>query len=396
MYTKNRYDVIIMGAGSTGSSIAYYLARKGYTNILVIDRSCAGCGQTSRSSSVIRLHYTNDAIRDMAIYSWRFWKERFCGETDCEHEVFTKTGIAFAGSEENRRAMDYVVRNLKRRNIDAELYDADEFKNTIFRYINIERISVVAWEPESGYGDPNTVVQCFLKYARERGVDVLEYTPIKALIRKDNRIIGVKTDKGIFEAEYFVNALGVWANNLLKTIHVELPIEIGLEEVLFLKNPKNKDIIPPGWVDLSLGFYSRPEGNNYTLVGGLDAECKDVAPEPGEYSSPPIDIVVKRSKPFTKRFQYMYNAAPHSVWIGFFDITPDWQPIIGFDEEIGNLIHMVGLSGHGFKLAPAYGDIISDIILYGEARRFKAKEFSIERFAKNERRHGAYKYGIIG
>ncbi len=396
MVPQHKYDAIIMGAGSTGSSIAFNLAKKGYTNVLVVDRSCAGCGQTSRSSALIRLHYTNDVIRDMAVYSWRFWKDRFQDETGCEYSIFTKIGIGFAGPEEGRVAMEKVVNDLKRRNIDVELYDAEEFKKEVFGYIDTDGISVVAWEPDSGYGDPNTVVQSFLNFARKEGIEVLEYTPIRSLIREENMIVGIKTDKGVFKADYFIDALGVWANDLLKPVGAELPIEIGLEEVLFLKNPPNRKAVPPGWADLTLGFYSRPEGSSYTLVGGLGAEYRDIPPEPGEYSSPPVDVVVKRSEPFTKRFPGMTEASPYSVWIGFFDITPDWQPIIGFDLRIENLIHMVGLSGHGFKLAPAYGDVMSDIVIYGEAKNFDVSGFSLERFTKEEGRHSAYKYGIIG
>jgi len=390
-----RYEVVIMGAGSTGSSIAYNLVKKGITNIIIIDKNCAGCGQTSRSSALIRLHYTNDDIREMAVFSWKFWR-KFQDETGCEYPVFTKTGIAFAGPEEYLDSMENVIRSLKNMGVDADLYDPYRFREEVFKYININGLAAIAWEPESGYGDPNTSVRCFLKYAERAGAEISEYNRIKRIISEDSIITAIETDKGIIRGEYFVNALGVWANEVLSSIKIKLPLKYVREDVLYIKNPGNKDLVPPGWEDLALGFYSRPEGESYSLIGSLEGEYVDRYYEAGEYSSPPLEIVNKRSKPYTERFPEMVKASPYAAIYGFYDVTPDWQPIIGFDNKINNLIHMVGLSGHGFKLSPAYGDIISDIIKYGDSRRFNVKGFSVNRFEKGESRHSDYKYGIVG
>lgn len=395
MNVKRKYDVIVMGAGSTGSSITYYLAKKGLSNVLVLDASCVGCGQTSRSSAVIRLHYTNPVIREMAVYSWRFWRN-FREATGCEYPVFTKTGVAFAGPEEYVDSMKNVVDSLKKLGADASLYDAEEFKQDVFRNVNTEDLSAVAWEPESGYGDPNTAVHCFLDYAAEAGVEVREHTPVRRLIRDGEEVTGVETDKEVIEGEYIVNALGVWANDILNSADIQLPLKYVREDVLYVKNPENNEAVPPGWGDLDLGFYSRPEGSSYTLIGALEPDYVEKYGNAGEYSSPSVDLIRERTDPFIKRFPDMLYASPYSGIYGFYDVTPDWQPIIGFDSRIKNLIHMVGLSGHGFKLAPAYGDAISDMVLHGESRRFNVKDFTLSRFERKESRHSAYKYGIIG
>lgn len=391
-----RFNVIILGAGSTGSSIAFHLAKKGETKVLVLDKSCIGCGQTSRSSALIRLHYTNPIIREMAVYSWRFFRERFQDETGCEHSIFTQTGIGFGGSEEHTSTMEEVVRSLRTLGVETQLYDPEEFKKEVFRGINTNGLAIIAWEPLSGYGDPHTIVRCFIEYARKAGIEVKEHTPAKRLVIKDNLIEGVETTEGFFKAEFIVNAMGVWANRLLEPARLKLPIKIGREEVLLLKNPPDLRTVPPGWGDLSLGFYSRPEGKVLTLVGGLDVDYPEMEPEPGDYAKPPMRLIKKRAPTFTKRFPIMEKAMPYSGWYGFYDITPDWQPIIGKDHRVENLIHMVGLSGHGFKLSPAYGDVISDIILYGKAKRFRVEEFSINRFEEGITKHSKYKYGIVG
>lgn len=392
---RDRYDIIVMGAGSTGSSIAYHLAKKGVSNVLVIDERCVGCGQTSRSSAVIRLHYTNPVIRDMAVFSWRFWRS-FQEETGCEYPVFTKVGIAFVGPEEYLDSMKTIVDDLKSKGVEAYLYEPEEFKRDVFKHFNEEGLVGIAWEPGSGYGDPNTSVRCLIEYAGKHGVDVLEYTSIKKLLEEDNHIVGVETDKGFFKADIFINSLGVWTNDVLSTIGKKLPIKYVREDVIYLENPPKKDVVPPGWGDLDLGFYARPDGEMKTLVGTLEAEPVEKYDEPGEYNRAPMDLVKKRMNTYLKRFPKMIDARPSVAIYGYYDVAPDWQPIIGYDNEIENLIHMVGLSGHGFKLAPAYGDTISDIVLHGKSRRFNVEEFSIERFLKGESRHSRYRFGIIG
>ena len=392
--SSHRYDVIIVGAGITGSSIAYHLVKKGWNNILVLDKDCAGCGQTSMSSALIRLHYTDPVIREMAVYSWRFWRERFTDEVECDEKVFTETGVGFAGSEEQSKSMEDVVSGLKRLGVDCELYEAEKFKIEVYRGIDPSNLKYVAWEPHSGHGDPNTSVRCFIRYVMNNGGEVREHEEIIKLRSEEDRVVEVVTSKTVYKADYVINALGVWTNKVLETVNIKLPITIGMEEVLQIKHDVHT--YPPGWGDLVLGFYSRPDGSSHQLIGGLDVEYVDTPPIPGHYSSTPPELVLKRMEPYTSRFPVMSGSMPATAWRGFYDITPDWQPIIGPDKKYGNLVHMVGLSGHGFKLAPAYGDIISDIVIHGYSKRFDVSRFDISRFDRMESRHSKYKYGIVG
>lgn len=391
---RHRYNVIILGAGITGSSIGYHLVKKGLNNILILDKECVGCGQTSMSSALIRLHYTEPVVREMAVYSWRFWREKFQDEVGCSESVFTETGVAFAGGEEHAESIEDVVTGLRRMGVDCELYDIEEFKKNIYREIDSADLFYVAWEPNSGHGDPNTSVNCFINYVMEGGGSVHEYEEVVKVVAEDNLVTRVVTKKDTYEADYLVNALGVWTNDVLSSIGIKLPITIGMEEVLQVRHNLGK--YPPGWGDLVFGFYSRPDGANHQIIGGLDVEYPDIPPIPGHYSSPPTQLILKRMEVYGKRFPKLIDAEPTTAWRGFYDITPDWQPIIGIDNRYTNLIHMVGLSGHGFKLAPAYGDIVSDIIIHGRSRRFDVSRFDINRFDRMESRHSKYKFGIVG
>ena len=387
------YDVIVLGLGSTGSSILYNLVKEGVSSILGIDARCPGCGQTSRSSALIRVHYTHPVIREMAVYSWRFWT-RYVEETGYDRDVFHQTGIGFAGGDEHIDNMEEVVSSLRRLGVDVDLYDPEIFRREYYKKLNIGGLSVVAWEPNSGYCDAYDAVQGFIKYAVKNGADIKYPEKVVGLEVEDGYITTVKTDKNVYKADYVVNALGVWSNEVLKILGIELPIRLAREDVVYVS--QKRDIIPFGWGDFVEGFYSRPDGGSRYLIGGLEPEFVDTEPEPGEYTSPPLNIIKSRVDPASRRFPSLEEAVPVSAIYGFYDVTPDFQPIIGYDEKYPNLIHMVGLSGHGFKLAPAYGKVISEIVKYGESRRFNIDGLTIKRFKMHRDARSKYKYGLVG
>ncbi len=389
----NRYRVIIIGLGSTGSSILYNLVKMGISDVLALDARCPGCGQTSRSSALIRLHYTHPTLRDMAVYSWRFWR-KYVEETGYMHEVFHETGIGFAGNEDHLKTMEEVVNSLKSSGVDAELYDPEMFKREFYGELDVTGLAGIAWEPGSGYCDAYDAVQGFIDYALKGGAEVKTRERVVGFEFEDDIINKVKTDKEVYEAEYIVNASGVWTNEVLKSLGIELPIKLAREDVLYVSQPNRK--IWFGWGDFSLGFYSRPDGETRYLIGGLEPVYNGFDPEPGEYSSPPIDVVEDRLGRAAKRFPLLNDTTPISAIYGFYDVTPDFQPIIGYDLKYRNLLHLVGLSGHGFKLAPAYGLTIAELIRYGEARRFDISSLTLERFKIGKDQHSRYKYGIIG
>ena len=389
----SRYKVLVIGLGSTGSSILYNLVKMGITDVIAIDARCPGCGQTSRSSALIRLHYTHPILRDMAVYSWRFWR-RFKEETGYEHEVFHETGIGFAGGDEHLETMKEVVYSLKRMGIDVELYDPDVFRREFYHDLDVSGLTGIAWEPESGYCDAYDSVQGFVNYAVEGGAEIRTKEKVVGFDYEGNEILRVKTDRNVYEVDYVVNASGVWTNEMLRSLGIELPIKLAREDVLYVSQSDKKILF--GWGDFCLGFYGRPDGETRYLIGGLEPMYNGFEPEPGEYSYPPIDVVEDRLGRAAKRFPVLDNATPISSIYGFYDVTPDFQPIIGHDTKYRNLLHLVGLSGHGFKLSPAYGLTIAELIRYREARTFDISGLTLQRFSRREEQHSKYKYGIIG
>ncbi len=389
------YDAIVVGGGSTGSSIAFHLARKGAGRVLLIERNCLGCGQTGYSSAIIRTQYSHDETRKMAVYSWRFIRDRFEEETGCSERVFYEIGVAYGAGPDQAGEVKRVASLLSEEGVRVEVMDPSVFSERIHP-INIEGLKIVSWEPHGGHGDPHTLVKCLAKAAEESGAEIRLGDKVVGLELSGRSVRGVKLESGeILKADYTVLATNVWTNELLGKYGLEVPLSIQREDVVVFSHPGAR--AGPVWADLVLGFYSRAEGPESTLVGGLEAEPVqgEARVEPGYYDPPPLDVVVKRGVA-SERFGYLSEARPRAAWYGFYDVTPDWQPILGEDPRAEGLVLAVGLSGHGFKLSPALGDVVSDVVLRGSSSLVDIRVYSLERFLEGRSERSRFKHPILG
>ena len=392
--SESVFEAIIIGAGSTGSSIAFYLAKKGVSNVLLIDKGRIGQGMTGRSTGIVRLHYSNPSVMDMAVYSWRIIRN-FQEEVYEEFKVFHQIGFAIGGGSEDIDEIKAVVKRQKSLGLNVKLLDPEEAKE-IIPFLNSEGLEIIAYEPESGYADPVDTAVGYAKAAEDMGVKVLEDTLVERFKVEGNSIKEVITNRGSFRARYVINATGVWTLDLASKLNIKLPITLVRDDILVLE--RKGDIIGehPVWADLKLGFYMRAEGKTKTLMGALDAtDTKGIPPDRLGYTIP-LETIDRYSKMVITRFPEFQHAKATGGWPGYYDITPDWQPIVGFDLKYENLIHCVGLSGHGFKLSPAFGDIVSDLIISGVSKRFNINVFNPLRFEKGISEESVYKYKIIG
>ncbi|MET1128615.1 MAG: FAD-binding oxidoreductase [Thermoproteota archaeon] len=388
------YEAVVVGGGSTGVSVLFHLASKGARKILLVERSCLGCGQTGYSSAIIRTQYSHPETRKMAVYGWRFFRERFREETGCEEGAFYETGVAYGAGLDDAEPLRETASALRSEGIVVELMEPEEFAEKIHP-VDTRGLALVSWEPHGGYGDPHTYVSCTARAAEEMGAELAVGRRVVGLELRGGSVVGVRLDTGeVVRAQTVVLAANVWTNELLEKHGESLPIAAAREDVVVFSHSGH--VAGPVWADMVLGFYSRREGAESTLVGGLEPEpvAEPGSLEPGHYRSPPADVVVKRGVA-AERFRYLATARPRAAWYGFYDVTPDWQPILGEHPRIGGLVLAVGLSGHGFKLAPALGDVVSDIVLSGKPRLVDAKIYSLERFEEGRREESRFRHPIL-
>jgi glycine/D-amino acid oxidase-like deaminating enzyme len=371
-------DVVIVGAGTTGLSIAFHLAAAGVRRVLVLERRFVGAGGTGRSVGIIRQLYptretTAMVVRSLAVY--RDFESRVGGASGyvgCGALIGVAPGMR--GSLE--RALD-LQRSL---GVRAELLDPADVARFEPR-IDASRLGAVLHEPDSGYADPAGVAAAYAEAARRRGVTIEQDTEVTAVRVSGDRVTGVETARGErVEAPVVVNAAGLWSPGLARMAGVELPIVIGRHPVFVIERDASFGAPHPVFLDLAGGSYVRPEGGGLTLTGSLtdDETRHPMDPERlgAEVGLEEATDVLERTG---RALPGLADARYRRGWAGAFDITPDWMPILDESPVRGFWI-AAGMSGHGFKLAPAVGEMAADLIL-GRTPAVSAEPFRLARFA---------------
>jgi glycine/D-amino acid oxidase-like deaminating enzyme len=362
---REGFDVVVVGAGSTGSTTAYYLAREGF-RVLVVDSRGVAQGMTAYSLGLVRSYYTNEDVARMSHYSHEFFMN-FSKEFGVN--VFTKTGLLVIGNNEaNMRAIHDMLRKIGAR---VRLIGGGEIRELLDAEVMDGELGI--YEEDAGYADTGLYTNTIMRRAMELGVEFV-IDDARALI-KNNEVRGIELVKShdTIRAEHYVIATGVWTPKVLPQLN--LPIRNIIERIVRVDTGRSL----PNVFDYVNNFYIRPEGSSNALMGLLYPP-EDVWQDPDAFNpltAPSLDYSLNLMERAAKRFRWFEGAKLMGGWQGLYDVTPDWMPII--DEPIKKLILCVGLSGHGFKLAPAFALMITEMIKYGESRTFR-NTFALDRF----------------
>ena len=247
--------------------------------------------------------------------------------------------------------------------------------------IDTSRLGAVLYEPDSGYADPSAVASAYAAAARRRGVTIEQDTEVSAVRVAGDRVTGVETTRGErIDAPTIVNAAGLWSPALARMAGVELPIVIGRHPVFVVERDPSFGPPHPVFLDLAGGSYVRPESGGLTLTGSLtdDETRHPMDPERlgAEVGLEEASEVLERTGRALPR---LAEARYRRGWAGAFDITPDWMPILD-ESAIRGFWIAAGMSGHGFKLAPAVGEMMAALITR-RAPPVSAEPFRLGRFA---------------
>jgi len=388
--TSNRTrtaDIVIIGAGVMGASIAFHLSQRKAGRILVIDKDHVGRGGSGRSSALIRMHYSFPAEVQLALVSLRMfeqWKE-LVGETT----IFQKTGFVRIVHPNEMERLKLNVNMQRKLGVNADLISGPDLQKLEPDW-GVDDVQFAAYEPDSGFGDGAAVANDFLARARDQGVCYFPRTQTTAIRVESGRIHGVATDQGDIDAPTVIAATGPWTRPLLQKLGCDLPIETEYHQVAILKNAP--DMMGGGCacIDSGTQTYFRPDGQDKFLVGDFYGK-RPVDPDgfPQRASDESLEEVIERA---CRRVRKLENAEVMRGVTGVYDMTPDSRPLLGEIPGVAGLHVCAGFSGMGFKISPAIGLVMSELVLDGVAKTVDITAFRPQRFAEGKPIKAEYEY----
>ncbi|TGB39491.1 NAD(P)/FAD-dependent oxidoreductase [Mycolicibacterium peregrinum] len=383
-------DVVIVGGGLEGAAAAWALGQRGVTDVTVLERNTVGSGMTGKSSGIVRCHYGVSSLAAMATVGLEVFEnaERIFGQDI----GFRQTGYVVGVGEPN---VDNLRRSLAAQRevgVQTEEIDAAEMAK-LWPWADLEPFAAFGWEARGGYGDAYQTAQAFAVSARAAGVRIMQGANVTALVLDGDRVTGVELADGTrVAAGTVVVATGVWTRPFLAPYGVDVPIRVHREQIVTIKPGVDTGPVPV-FSDLVSLQYIRPEPNGELLFGNSDLAELEPA-DPDDYLNRAtdgfIDLTVDK---VGTRFPGFPDAAISGSYAGCYDVTPDWNPVIS-PTGIDGLLVAAGFSGHGFKIAPAVGKLVADLVTDGHScdPRIPESDFRLTRFAEDNLLKSRYPY----
>ncbi len=374
----HKAEVVIIGGGIVGSSIAWHLTEAGCRDVLVLEREThQGKGSTGKSMGGVRAQFSTPVNIQMSLYSIPFYdtfEERLGHPSG-----YRAQGYLFVATSEAHLA--YLRANFERQVAmglkTARLISAEDITH-LYPQLRADDIVGGSFCSTDGFVDPYSAMVGFMTRAAQQGARLWRDTEVTGITRNGDRITGVETTRGPVAAGAVVNAAGPWAAQVARMAGVDLPVE-PLRRMLVPTEPF--DGFPrtaPMIIDMSNGFHFRPEGLGFLMA------WNDPEETPGyrtDFDPNFVEKVLTRAASRVPCFEEV-AVNPKRAWAGLYEMTPDHHPILGAAPGVEGLFFANGFSGHGVMHAPATGKIVADIVLKGATDLVDAKLLDLARFAE--------------
>jgi sarcosine oxidase, subunit beta len=368
-------DVVVVGGGVHGASLAYHLARKKAGRVVLLERKFLASGPTGRSSALVRRFYAMDFLTRTANASanvYQCWAE-IVGAGD---PGFRQVGLLWLVGPESAAHLRANVGRAQELGAPLRLLAPDDVR-ALVPAMAVDDVALAAHEPESGYADATATTNGFAERARELGATIAQDTAVVALLTAGGKVTGVRTAAGEISAPAVAVCAGLWANRLLAPLGIEVPIAPKRHQMCFFRRPAGLGS-HPAVIDRPNATYMRPETGNLT-IHGLVAYDEAVDPDHYNEGADP-DEIARNAELIARRFPVMEQGLSLGGYSGVYDVTPDHEPVLGAIPEYPGLFADFGWSGHGFKHAPEVGRLLAEVVLEGQAPGYDLAPLRWSRF----------------
>jgi sarcosine oxidase subunit beta len=400
-------DVVLIGGGIVGSSIAYHLVSAGCKNVLVLERETAqGKGSTGKSMGGVRAQFSTPVNIQMSLYSILFYasfEERLGHPCD-----YRPQGYLFCATSDKHLA--YLRANFEKQVAmglkNVRLVGGDEIRG-MFPQMRGDDIVGGSFCATDGFVDPYSAMIGFMTWGSDHGATLWKNATVQSIAREGvspvrprvprglsssqesdrtdirETSFTVVTTRGTISTPTVVNCAGAWSAEIASMVGVTLPVE-PLRRMLVPTEPFDQfPHTAPMIIDMSNGFHFRPESRGFLLA------WNDPEETPGYKTDFEPSFIEKILTRAADRVPVFENVAvnPKRAWAGLYEMTPDHHPILGESPEVPGFFFANGFSGHGVMHAPATGKILSDLILSGKTDLIDARLLNFSRFAEGRTIH---------
>lgn len=372
----SKAEVVIVGAGIIGCSIAYHLAERGLTDIVVVEREMIGRGATADAAGGIRQQFsteTNIRLTQLSLEYWENFEERFGVDIN-----FRQQGYLFLLTDpENVSVFKKNLALQQSLGVPARWVEPDEI-GKLNPAISLEGVLGGTFCPRDGWADTSTSTMGFASAARRMGVKIVEEAPVTGIDVEDGRLTGVRVGEQRISAPLVICCSGPQTNAVGKLAGLDLPIQPH-RRMSFITEPF--DLIPPSvpfTIEFERSLYFHPESTGF-LFGMSNPD-----EPPSDNKSVDDDWMYTNIEALIERVPIFEEATVMRGWAGFYEITPDDNPILGHVPELEGFIVAAGFSGHGFMQGPAIGRAISELVLDGDSQVLDLFAFRPGRFQEGD------------
>lgn len=367
-------DIVIIGAGIMGASIAYHLAERGAENIVVLERDFIGRGATAAAAGGIRLQFSTRTNIELSLISMEYW-ENFDERFDTLINFRQQGYLLLLTDEANVPVFKRNVELQQSLGVPARWVTPEDIAE-LNAFVTLDDVLGGTYCPRDGWADTSTSTMGFAQAARRLGVRIFQETPVTGIDVEDGVVTGVRSGDQRIAAPLVICCAGPQTNAVGRLAGVEIPV-FPYRRMSWVTGPF--DGAPqtlPFTIDFDRSLYFHPESSGF-LFGMTDPD------EPSsENKTVDKDWLVKTVEALIARAPVFEDAPVRNGWAGFYEITPDDNPVIGPVPDLEGFIVAAGFSGHGFMQGPAIGKAVSELVIDGKFGVVDLSAFRPGRFAE--------------
>ena len=368
--TKDTADVVVIGAGIQGLSVAYHLTKFGIKKVIVVEKDIIGSGSSGRSASMLMLQRENEDKIKLSQYSYQKYME-FKDELDCDPGFYKIGFLSVVPKSKKDSALKQAIIRQKL-GVRTEILSPQEIKK-IVPVLNTEDIEFGVFGPDDGVIDPHSIMMGYADWARKSGAVIEQGTEAKGIKIKKNEIIGVETNNRFISTSVVVNAAGADAIEVGQWAGIKIPISNRKRSIFITDEYPHISKYSPLVEDAEKEWYFRKEGPGVLMgMGKEEPDAVSMTPD-WDFLSEVVEFAIHR-------VPSLRNVSIVRGWSGIRSLTPDINPILGPVEQIDGFINCCGWGGEGVMHAPAGGLIVAEYIVNSESKSFDISPFLNSRF----------------